>query len=202
MSSTKIIYFMYHHYQHCSIRATPPLPPKSPDSFTLFPLLPPELRLRIWEIVASEPRTVELSCTPTASYIPNGRWFSHSKPPIFFSVCSESRDVGLMEHSILEFPPEQMGIAWPKLYINFAVDTLWLCADLQVLWAKELFERSGQLKENLRYLAVNETMWKALNPLFFTPGFAMADAGGTYVDKCPQGVRGSLRALEGVKFHS
>lgn len=193
---------MYHHQQHCSIRAAPQMPPKSPDSFMLFHLLPPELRLRIWEIIASEPHTVELSCTPTASYIPKGRWFSHSKPPILFSICSESRGIALMQYSILEFSPEQIGTPWPRLYVNFAVDTLWLCADLHVLWARDLLETNGNLKENLRFLAVNETMWKALNPLFFTPGFAMAGPEVGYVERCPEGVRGGLRALEDVKFHS
>jgi len=107
-----------------------------------------------------------------------------------------------MQYSVLKFSPEQIGIPWPRLYINFAVDTLWLCADLHVLWARDLLERNEQLKENLRCLAVNETMWKALNPLFFTPGFAIAEADVGNVDGCPEGVRAGLRALEDVRFHS
>jgi hypothetical protein len=107
-----------------------------------------------------------------------------------------------MRYSALEFSPEQMGILWPRLYINFAVDTLWLCADLHVSWARDLLERNVQLKQNLRSLAVNETMWKALNPLFFTPGFARAEAGVGYVEGGLEGVRAGLKALEEVRCHT
>jgi hypothetical protein len=192
---------MYHHHQHCAIPALP-MPLKSPDSFTLFPNLPPEIRLRIWEIVASEPNTVELSCTPTAAHIPTGRWFSHSTPPILFKICSESRSVALMQYSTLNFSPEQISIPWPKLYINFAVDTLWLCADLHILWAKDLLENNDQLKSKLTFLAINETTWKALNPVFFTPGFAISQSGVGQIDSCSESVRVGLTALVDLKFHS
>lgn len=202
MSSTGVIYFMYQHHQHCSIGVGPPMPPKSLDLFTLFPLLPPEIRLKIWEAIASEPKIVELSCTPTAACMPKGRWFSHSKPPILLTVCSESREVALMRYSTLTFSPEQMGIRWPKLHINFAVDTLWLCADIHILWARDLLKRNEQLKSKLRFLAINETIWKALNPIFFTPGFAMMMSGIGYAGEFPEGVRSGLNALEDLKFHS
>jgi hypothetical protein len=202
MSPTAVTYFMYQHHQHCSIRAGPPIAPKSPDSFTLFPLLPPEIRLKIWETIGSEPNIVELSRTPTAAPIPESRWFSHSKPPILFTICSESREAALKTYSTLDFPPEQKGIPWPKLYINFAVDTLWLCSDLHVLWARDLLEQSDRLKSKLRSLAIDETVWKALNPVIFTPGFAMTLPGISFAGGCPEGVRGGLKALEDLKFHS
>src|ERR1700723_1115304 len=126
MCSTRAIYFMYHHYQYCLGTKEPYIPP-SPDSFPLFPLLPPELRLKIWQTVADEPRNVELCCTPTASNIPEGRWFTHTKPPIAFQICSESREVALMRYSVLKFSPDQIGLPTKsKLYINFVSETLWL----------------------------------------------------------------------------
>jgi hypothetical protein len=131
MSEIRLIYFMYHHYQHCVISNAKPMPPSSTESFTLFPLLPIELRLKIWECVTEHPNTVELSCTPTASYLPDGRWFSHSKPPIIFQICSESRAVAMARYELLTFSPDVVGIPCKAgLYINFDVDTLWVCSDM------------------------------------------------------------------------
>jgi hypothetical protein len=134
MSEIRLIYFMYHHYQHCVISNVKPVPPpSSTESFTLFPLLPIELRLKIWECVAEHPNTVELSCTPTASYLPDGRWFSHSKHPIIFQICSESRAVAMARYELLTFSSDIVGIPCKGgLYINFDVDTLWVCSDMHV----------------------------------------------------------------------
>ena len=90
-----------------------------------------ELRLKIWEAATEQPNTVELSCTPTASYLPNGRWFSHSKPPTIFRVCSESRAVAMQRYDVLTFSPDVVGIPCKmQIYINFDVDTLWVCSDM------------------------------------------------------------------------
>lgn len=62
-------------------------------------------------------------------------------------------------------------------------------------------EKNEQLMEKLKCLAVNKAMWKALNPLFFTPGFIIAEAGSGNAHGCPESVRAGLRALE-VRFHS
>ena len=131
MSEVRLIYFMYHHYQHCFISKQGLMAPPSTDSFTLFPLLPMVLRLKIWEAVTDQPNTVELSCTPTASYLPDGRWFSHSKPPTIFRICSESRAIAMQRYNVLEFSPDVVGIPCKtQLYINFDVDTLWVCSDM------------------------------------------------------------------------
>jgi hypothetical protein len=131
MSEISLIFFMYHHSQHCVLSKKGLMPPLSTDSFTLFPLLPMELRLKIWEAATEDPNNLELSCTPTASYLPDGRWFSHSKPPIIFQVCSESRSVAMRCYDVLTFSPDVVGIPCKtQLYINFDVDTLWICADM------------------------------------------------------------------------
>jgi hypothetical protein len=186
------MYFMYHHSQHCVINVGPPPPTQSRESFTLFPLLPPELRLKIWQIATDEPQTVELSCTPTSSYLPKGRWFSHNKPPVVFSICAESRDVALSHYSTLTFSPDQVGVPWPKLYFNFSRDTLWLCDDLCGIWARDLLEKNEQLKTQLKFLAVEEKLWKSLNQIVFTPGW---DMGGS------KSIIGYLKALEDLRFH-
>jgi hypothetical protein len=129
MSSTRLIYFMYHHYQHCFLSKVSKMTTPSTESFTLFPVLPAELRLKVWDMVAEEPNTLEISCTPTASYLPDGRWFSHSKPPTIFRICSESRAVAMAHYDVLTFSPDVVGIPCKgDLYINFSVDTLWVCS--------------------------------------------------------------------------
>jgi len=200
--STRIMYFMYHHAQHCSISAGPPPPAKSTDSFTLFPLLPAELRLKIWQTIAAERQIIELSCTPTSPNLPTGRWFSHTKTPIIFSVCSESRSVAVSEFTLLQFSPDQIGVPRQSLYINWSRDTLWLCNDLSSVWAKDLLEKNEQIQAQLRFLAISESLWKTLNqssasssPTGRVPGMVRSDS--PLLD-----VKGNLRALENVKFHS
>lgn len=192
-----IVYFMLQHCQHCLIPREP-LPTSSSLSFTCFPFLPSELRLKIWEMIASEPRTVELSCTPTSSYLPGGRWFSHSKPPVIFHVSSESRVVALSTISVFKFSPNQFGMPIDHLYINFSVDTLWLCSDLQLAWAKDLLESNEQVKEKLKFLAIREGFWRQLN----TP-IKASEANEFFgpPEPHPDAVSARLKALEEVKFH-
>lgn len=198
--STRIIYFMYHHTHHCVIpreqRETP-----SQGSFTLFQLLPTELRLKVWEAFADTPRTIELTCTPTASHIPEGRWFSHSKAPVIFRICAESRYIALAKFSVLKFSPGQIGLPPSiKLYINFSSETLLLCGDLQEIWARDLLEKNEQLKTKLKSICVKEKLWKELNQVDLTPVWDEADSGAR--QPTPQAVRGYLKALVDVKFHS
>jgi hypothetical protein len=201
MSGVRIIYFMYHHYQHCIANISHPPNPKSMDTFTLFPLLPSEIRIKIWQTVASEPQTVELSCTPTSSYLPRGRWFTHNKPPTIFSINSESREVALLHYSILTFSPDQIGVPWPKIYFNFDQDTLWLCDDLCSIWARDLLEKNEQLKTQLRFLSVEKQLWKSLNQTVFPlvsnmnlPGMAVSN-----MDNPP--IKENFTALEDLKSH-
>jgi hypothetical protein len=214
VSSSPVIYFMYHHYQHCAIQAGSISSTKSTDIFTLFPLLPTEIRLNIWHTIAADPQTVELSCTPISSCFPKGRWFSHNKPSVLFAICSESREVALKEYIPLKFSPDQIGIPWSILYINFARDTLWLCNDLSLLWAKDLLEKNEQLKEKLRFLVVGESLWRSLNQTVAAlPSFGMlnqlAAVGFASVREGmePAGIQLTavsrcLLALEEVEFHS
>lgn len=200
MSDTRIVYFMYHHNIHCYSRVRPVVS-KSPDSFTLFPCLPPELRLKIWQTVAAQPQTVELSCTPTSAYLPEGRWFSHNKPPVIFSICSDSRDVALREYSILTLSSEQEGMPWGLLYFNFAQDTLWLCSDLGSEWARDLLKKNELLKERLRFLSVAQTTWKSLNPTARSSHRSSNLLGSGEDEAGDAPVSGFLLALEGVEFH-
>lgn len=195
--SARIVYFMYYHNHHCVIPRETRIPASS-NTFNLFPLLPTELRLKIWEAVADEPRTVELTCTPRASHIPEGRWFSHSKAPVIFRVCTESRYIALQKFEVLRFHPDQIGIPPSiKLYINFASESLHLCGDLHAAWARDLLENNEQLKSKLKNICVRESLWQGLNPVHLTPVW---NSGAK--EEPPKAVRCGLKALVNVKFHS
>ncbi|KAH7370384.1 hypothetical protein BKA65DRAFT_562050 [Rhexocercosporidium sp. MPI-PUGE-AT-0058] len=195
--STRIIYFMYHHSHLCVIPGETRTS-ASPDTFTLFPRLPTEVRLKIWEAFADELRTVELTCTPRASHIPEGRWFSHSKAPVIFRICAESRHIALQKFEVLKFHPDQIGIPPSiNLYINFASESLHLCGDLHVAWARDLLEKNEQLKLKLKYICVRESLWKELNPVQLTPVWK---SGAT--EEPLKAVRCGLKALIDVIFHN
>lgn len=197
---TGMMYFMYHHCIYCVLKIEKkPVP--SPETFTLFPLLPTELRLKIWQTITNTPRNVELTCTPTSSHLPEGKWFSHSKSPAIFRVCFESRAIALSTYSTLAFFKAQIGVPCNiPLHINFSVDTLWLCGDLGPTWARDLLEVNEQLKAKLKYLAVNEKLWGQLN-----------DHGSTYLPYTDPVERAlcskmvvlqGLKAIKEVRFHS
>ncbi|KAK1783162.1 hypothetical protein QBC45DRAFT_155694 [Copromyces sp. CBS 386.78] len=68
---------------------TPSAPTSTPRTFTLFPLLPTELRLAIWQ-ASCHPRILEIHYCPSQD-----RCFTPSKPPVILSVCRESRHEAL-----------------------------------------------------------------------------------------------------------
>jgi len=70
---------------------TTPVTPTTPAhrTFTLFPLLPAELRLAIWQ-ASCHPRILEIHYCPSQD-----RCFTPSKPPVILSVCRESRHEAL-----------------------------------------------------------------------------------------------------------
>ena len=96
-------------------------------TFTLFPHLPFELRLKIWEIALSEPRTVTISCE--RAMLDRERRFakaftSSTLPPPLLRVNRESRFEALARYN-----PSFKTDTSPNLtYISFAQDTL-RCAD-------------------------------------------------------------------------
>lgn len=200
LNMSAIIWGMYRHSKSCILQNEPAAPSTSTSSFTLFPLLPTELRIKIWELVAGQPRNVELSCTLTSFYLPEGRWFSHSKPPAIFHVCLESRSVATSTFSVFYFSPLNLGASCSNpIYINFEAETLWLCSDLHESWARDLLENNPQLKEKLKFIAVKESLWKDLNRIELTPSWSDGSDSGKEQFKP---VYVGLKALENVRFHS
>jgi hypothetical protein len=80
----------------------------APTTFTRFPDLPTELRLKVWRLSMRFPRLIT---------------FRPQKPPAVFSVCRESRHETRQKY----FP--QWLYLHPKkcVFINFEFDTVYLC---------------------------------------------------------------------------
>jgi len=68
-----------------------------------------------------------------------------------------------------------------------------------IKWARMLLSKNAQLKKKLKFLAINEKVWKDLNETNLTPGYS----GGALSWVPPTtAVVCELNALEDVKFHS
>lgn len=74
-------------------------------TFHLFPQLPPELSINIWELAASEPRYI-LACTQ-----PNGPVRS-TAPPTLMHVCRESRALMVKRHEQVFTEGEAVRYHW------------------------------------------------------------------------------------------
>ena len=198
MNPDHALFFRYHRLQHCCIPLLSPAAPVETEIFHFFPLLPPEIRLKIWQIVTQEPRVVELSCVFVSSnQQTGGQWFTHSPPPVIFSICCESRAVGLYEYELLKFEEKQIGRDWGTLYVNWENDCIWLCNDLSATWAKDLLTKNEQMKGKLKRLCIGRDLWKSLNPLM-----GLRQGNMAILRTKPTNVVESLAALESIQFHS
>jgi 2EXR family len=97
------------------------------ETFTLFPHLPFELRLKIWEHALSEPRTVTISCQ--REMLDRERRFakaftSPTPPPSLLHTCRESRSEALSQYT----PAFKTDTSEIYTYFSFSRDTL-RCAD-------------------------------------------------------------------------
>ncbi|EAW10137.1 2EXR domain-containing protein [Aspergillus clavatus NRRL 1] len=107
-------------------------------TFHLFPLLPPELRLRIWSLLLSTPRNIPIACQ--RGIHPNSRRFARffttpTLPPPLLHVNHESRTEALRIYTA-QF---QTAYSPRSIYIAFDRDVLQLPEDvLAYLGADEL----------------------------------------------------------------
>ncbi|KAF2431024.1 hypothetical protein EJ08DRAFT_588135 [Tothia fuscella] len=96
----------------------------TPTKFHLFPNLPVEIRLRIWDIVLSIPRTVQIRCNPVlfTRGVPRtaSTFDSQTPPPPLLHVNRESRHEALRVYKAYFCTSDS-----PKYtYISFTQDTL------------------------------------------------------------------------------
>jgi hypothetical protein len=107
-------------------------------TFHLFPMLPSELRLKIWNLALSTPRVVTISCE--REMLDRTRRFarsfvSQSAVPALLHTCRESRFEGLSTYTPL-FKTDASPI---YTYVSFEHDTI-QCADsiLEYIGDKEV----------------------------------------------------------------
>jgi hypothetical protein len=90
-------------------------------TFTLFPKLPAELRLRVWKYSLPGPQYIEVQMS-LSSFIqyPQWKFVSQDKAPAAFFVCHESRAEATKNYKLLR--GTQSGT--PAIYCDAAIDVL------------------------------------------------------------------------------
>ncbi|CAG8978968.1 hypothetical protein HYALB_00012251 [Hymenoscyphus albidus] len=99
--------------------------PETPEEFTRFPSLPPELRLRIWSIHLKTPRIVEVFVPREGRQqpwgLPSYTWTTQI-PPVFH-VNRESRYEAMKFFQMLRHV-RGSGYLVPTMIVNFKIDTV------------------------------------------------------------------------------
>lgn len=130
-----------------------------PGRFTLFPQLPAELRLKVWQ-QSFNPRTVELHSRRThyaQTHTP--RWHSSCGNPAALAVCAESRAEALPFYSV----PLPIGDNGRLLYLNPAVDTVVILGELDFRRLAALFGTASALdptRRGLQRVGLSVTCWR------------------------------------------
>lgn len=126
--------------------------------FTLFPLLPSEIRLKIWGFALSEPRLIVASYT-TATGDDDKRVFVDTPQlPSCLSACRESREAALKKYEKCIMTSLSGS---PITFINFANDQFLLGgpdADLDMDYLMSIIAPGTSHK--IRFLHVSRGCWK------------------------------------------
>ena len=124
------------------------------STFTPFPKLPVELRLKIWKYGCLFTRNVDIRAKEISGIVCKytdevAHYFhSYAPPPPLLHICRESRSEAL-KHYQLEFgttfeyelagvAPEVAISTPPRIYINWAVDRIWVFCPDSLLEENEL----------------------------------------------------------------
>ena len=143
------------------VDGVPPL-----TQFTLFPNLPKELRIRVWQLAAREPRVVEICWVREAQDRFRGIWdeFTPPNPPVFYSptpipfvlhINRESRGIAL-ENYALSFPQESRPA---QIYYSPSVDILYFpgWSSIHICPFKEA--TTPEAKDSIRRIAIDNLIW-------------------------------------------
>ncbi|KAI0166947.1 hypothetical protein GGR52DRAFT_81070 [Hypoxylon sp. FL1284] len=146
-------------------------PVASPTEFTQFPLLPAELRIKIWN-ESFQPRVVELHKTLDANTVNNvprlgfgpSLWLSSCSNPAALSACSESRVLALQHFAVplTVFAPKRGGLSLRHLYLDPASDLLVIVGDVDYLGLADLFGAVQDLDpagRRIQRLGLSVTCW-------------------------------------------
>ncbi|KAL7625276.1 hypothetical protein AAE478_004492 [Parahypoxylon ruwenzoriense] len=143
-----------------------PSPPQAstPTEFTLFPLLPSELRIQVWE-ESLHPRVLELH-SPWESDCGTKGWQSRCSNPAALSVCVEARDIALAYYTVALPLYKSLGYRASThrrlLYLNPASDVVAVLGDLRYPHLGGLLEVVRQLDpagRGLKHLGFGITCW-------------------------------------------
>lgn len=94
------------------------------NTFTLFPLLPKELRLQIWDLIdLQHNRNVHVRLAKPRRSHPGDAVRTKDQVPVILHTCSESRIEGLKKYRAVL---REEGNAHPVVYVNFDTDTLYV----------------------------------------------------------------------------
>lgn len=111
------------------------------EGFTLFPSLPAELRIKIWQHTF-EPRVLELHSGRNHYQLPDtALWCSDCGNPVALSVCEESRAEALLFYAVALPLGDKNGDPTHRvLYFNPAVDTIALLGHTGYNRLRNIFE--------------------------------------------------------------
>lgn len=143
------------------------LPPLT--RFTLFSKLPRELRIKIWQFAAREPRIVEVCQLQRAQHISQGigddddfeltyskAFYSPGTIPAILHINRESRLIAL-EHYTLSFPH---GAHPAKIYYNPSVDMLYFPGwSFEYPIAPFVDSAPPEVKDSIRRIAIDNLLW-------------------------------------------
>ena len=121
-----------------------------PPTFTLFPNLPTELRIKIWQYSLLGPRIIEAAYLPEPFFSFNG-----AHPPPVFQACRESRDVALsvykplFESAVGKDHIHNTIKTLPHIYINPTHDTIYISTPYYHDRGKFVYPESAQRYPNI-----------------------------------------------------
>lgn len=146
---------------------------QSVASFHNFPLLPAEIRLKIWNMAMETPRTITIDMFVPRVPRPWKRFVPYTGPPlkierlgtpVVLHTCSESREEALRRYTLYSSSRFQT-----SFYVNFSADTLGFksLSAFQILYKNQRHDQEQDLwpadiieLENAQSLAMDENiMW-------------------------------------------
>jgi hypothetical protein len=142
--------------------------------FTLFPRLPPELRLRIWnQGFPFFPRVIEVTSQFLNSDIsvPNRKWSAMASSILtLLQINHEARNELLPRYSA-PFSLRNLDPYSPAfLLINYEIDTIYFRVDVMAHISRDMFfehifeAAEGEMRSNLTRLAGNDRFWRIMIP--------------------------------------
>ena len=144
------------------------------QTFTPFPLLPTELRLKIWNHAYHFfPRVIEVRPQILNKDIPieHRQWDSMASTIIPLLQVNREARFELLPRYFAPFSPQRVCPYYPtSLLINFEIDILYFRVSIESHMPKErllehVFEAAEtKVKDNLRSLAGNSTFWRNIFP--------------------------------------